>query len=197
MIHTRPTARHAPTIALLTSLLACGHPRSGGPPPAIAPPSDATGGPGTTLPIIDFATLETRESSDMAAAIASRTPDTVTFHVEAPTRDGEVVTLTGILENTADAPVTLTYFAAGALGFNVHPVHEAATAKPPPPGMPRMPPPVPPPPILVDIPAKTAVRVTTSVALDAYDWTPGVARELDWTLALWNEPKPHGRVPVP
>ncbi len=198
MIRTRQVLCSAPAIALISSLLACAHPvPSTSPPPPASDAPPASGAPETTLPIIDFFTLKTRESYDMDAARASTTPDTITFRVAAPTREGDVVTFVGLLENTADTPATLTYFASGALGFHARPVYEAAQAKPPPPGMPRMPPPVPPPPILVDIPANTAVRLTTSVALNLYDWNPGVPREIDWELALWNEPKPHGRVPVP
>jgi hypothetical protein len=186
--------------------LACTHPaptaseptRVAEPIPTASQPESAVVTPPSNLNVVDFSTLARRESHDMPAAIASTTPATVVFHVDgAPVVEGELVTLTGILENTADTPVTLTYFAAGALGFSLSPAPGVATPKPPPPGMRRMPPPVPPPPMLVDVPANTAVRVTATLALNMFDWTPGAARELEWSLHLWNEPKPRGRVTVP
>lgn len=188
--------------------LACAHPL-----PAASQPTSAVetsrpnlnepslNGPNLNEPnlnVVDFSTLARRESHDMAAAIASTTPATVVFRLEgAPVVEGNLVTVTGILENTADTPVTLTYFAAGPLGFSVSPAPEAATPRPPPPGMPRMPPPAPPPPMLVDVPGQTAVRLTTTLALGAFDWNPGAPHELEWSLHLWNEPRPHGRVTVP
>jgi hypothetical protein len=182
-------------------LVACTRPIPTTPQPTstvVTPPSNADVTPPPSLNVVDFSTLARRESHDMPAAIASTTPATVVFRVDgAPVVEGELVTLTGILENTADTPVTLTYFAAGALGFSLSPAPGVATPKPPPPGMPRMPPPAPPPPMLVDVPAHTAVRVPATLALNMFDWTPGAARELEWSLHLWNEPRPHGRVTVP
>ena len=105
--------------------------------------------------------------------------------------------LNGLLENSGPAPVTVTVFPAGPLGFYAEPAHASAQRKPLPPGTPPLPMQAPPPPLIIELPGRTAVRVTTDVALDDYDWTPGAPREIEWSFLFWNEPKPKGKVSVP
>ncbi len=148
--------------------------------------------------VIDASAFKWKSSFDMEAARASTVPPTVSFRLDGgPTRSGAVVTLHGRLENSGDAPVTVTVFPAAPLGFALQPAPGAAQKKPPPPGAPPLPPPAPPPPLLLDLPARTSVRMDTSVSVDDFDWTPGAAHELVWTYLFWNEPKPTGKVIVP
>jgi hypothetical protein len=159
--------------------------------------------PGCTHPearmhVIDASALKSRSSFDMEAARASTVPPTVSFRLDGgPTRTGAVVTLNGRLENSGDAPVTVTIFPAAPLGFALQPSPGAARHKPPLPGAPPSPPPAPPAPLQLDLPAMTSVRLDTSVSVDEFDWTPGAARELVWTYLFWNEPKPTGKVIAP
>jgi hypothetical protein len=144
--------------------------------------------------VVEVSAIKTRSSFDMDAALASTVPPTVSFRLDGPpVKTGQTVTLHGLLENGGAAPVVVTVFPAGGHGFFVEPATGSARVKPPPPGSPSLPS-VPPPPLLVELPARTAVRLTNSVSLDDYDWIPGAPREMDWSLLFWNEPKPRGTV---
>lgn len=148
--------------------------------------------------VVEPSAVKTRSSFDMDAALTSTVPPTVSFRLEGPpVKTGQTVTLYGLLQNGGAAPVVVTVFPAGGLGFFVQPAPGSARLKPPPPGLPPLPASAPPPPLLVELPARTAVRVTNSVLLDDYDWIPGAPREIAWSLLFWNEPKPRGTVKVP
>ena len=154
------------------------------------------------LHVVDASAVKTSPSYDMAAARASTVPPTVSFRLDGPPVGKGLgpwkrVTLNGLLENSGTAAVTVTVFPAGPLGFYAEPSHTSAQRKPLPPGMPPLPMQAPPPPLIIELPARTAVRVTTDVALDDYDWAPGVPREIEWSFLFWNEPKPKGKVSVP
>ncbi len=156
----------------------------------------------TGLHVIEASAVKTMASYDMDAARASTVPPTVSFRLDGPPvihglGPWKRVTLNGLLENSGAAPVTVTVFPAGPLGFYAEPARTSAQRKPPPPGTPPLPMQAPPPPLLVVLPARTAVRVTTDVALDEYDWIPGAPREIEWSFLFWNEPKPKGKVGVP
>jgi hypothetical protein len=90
-----------------------------------------------------------------------------------------------------------SYAAAGSCGFSVEPAPGSGQHKARPPGEPPLPQQAPPPPLVIELPPRTAVRVTTGIVLDAYDWNPGVPRELEWSVALWNGTRPKGRVSSP
>jgi hypothetical protein len=151
--------------------------------------------------VIDASAIKSSSSYDMEAARASTVPPTVSFRLDGPPVGKGLgpwkrVILNGLLENSGPAPLTVTVFPAGPLGFYAEPTHSSAQRKPRPPG-PPLPMQAPPPPLIIELPARTAVRVTTDVALDEYDWTPGAPREIEWSFLFWNEPKPKGKVTVP
>jgi hypothetical protein len=148
--------------------------------------------------VIDASGIKSSQSYDMEAARASTVPPTVSFRLDGPpVKNGLSVVLNGLLENSGPVRVAVTVFPAGPLGFYAEPTHTSAQRKPPPPGTPPLPMQAPPPPLIIELPARTAVRVTTEVALDDYDWKPGLPREIEWSFLFWNDPKPKGKVSVP
>lgn len=150
------------------------------------------------MEIVDWSTVARRTSYDMEAARAWTLPPQVTFRLEgAPARSGETVKLTGLLENAGPEPRTMVVFPVGAWGFFVQPAPGAAQRRPPRPGEPPRMPPAPPPPLLFELPARTAVRMTSAISLDDWLWEEGKPRELEWSYLFWSEPKPGGRVAVP
>jgi hypothetical protein len=158
---------------------------------------------GTPIRIIEPAEVKSWESYDYKAAGASTVPRGVSIRLDgSPVRQGAMVILHALLENAGTAPVTLTIFAdiryaAPSFGFSVEPAPGSGQRKPRPPGEPQPPQQAPPPPLVIELPARSAVRLTSGIVLDEYDWSPGVPRELEWSLAVWNEPKPKGRVRGP
>jgi hypothetical protein len=54
----------------------------------------------------------------------------------------------------------------------------------------------PPPPLVIELPARTAVRVWNDLRLDEYDWIAGVPSEIEWCFHFWNEPRPRGKVSI-
>jgi hypothetical protein len=164
-------------------------------------PRDETSKPETRIHVIDAASAKSSPSYDMEAALASTVPSAVSFRLEGlPVMAGlllwQRVVLTGLLENAGETPVTVTVFATGPLGFHAEPANTSARRKPP---IGALSPPMqaPPPPLIIELPPMTAIRVTTDVLVNEYDWTPGAPREIDWSFLFWNEPRPKGRVGVP
>jgi hypothetical protein len=150
--------------------------------------------------VVDKTQVKSWVSYGLPAAEALIVPPTVSFRVDEPAvNDGRVVTVRGLLENAGHAMVAVTVFthghgAAGNFGFIVAPAGSCARPKP------RLGPPVPPappPPLVIELPARTAVRVWNQVVLEAYEWVPGAAIVLEWTFWFWYEPRPHGTVTVP
>jgi hypothetical protein len=151
--------------------------------------------------VIDASSVKSWSSYDMEAARTStvpRGPAGVSFRLDGPPeREGQTVTVRGLLVNAGRTAVTITVFPAGPLGFYLDAAYGSGKRKPLPPGQPPLPMQAPPPPLLIELPPKTAVRVFNYVLLDDFDWTPGVQREIEWSYEFWNEPKPTGRVRVP
>jgi hypothetical protein len=151
--------------------------------------------------VIDASALKTSTSFDMEAARASSVPAKVSFRIDPPASKGvgpwKTVVLTGLLENSGSTLAKITVFPVGPLGFHAQPAPRSGQRKPPAPGTPPLPMQAPPPPMIIELPAMTAVRLTTDVPLADYDWTPGAPRQIEWTYQFWNEPKPRGIVSVP
>jgi len=159
--------------------------------------------PGTPIRFIDAADVKAWESYDYDAAGTSTIPRGVSVRLDgSPVREGGMVVLHAVLENAGAAPATLTIFAdiryaAPSFGFSVEPAPGSGQHRPRPPGEAQPPQQAPPPPLVIELPARAAVRLTSGIVLDAFDWNPGVPRELEWSLAVWNEPRPKGTVRVP
>jgi hypothetical protein len=199
-----PSATEPPSVASVTVVTTAAPLREPAPsvddarPAERVPMSEVSASAEGGIRIVEVSAVKMRSSFDMDAARASTVPPTVSFRLDGPpVKTGQTVTLHGLLENSGTAPVVVTVFPAGGIGFFVQPATGSARPKPSPPGSPMPPPMVPPPPLLVELPARTAVRVTNAVLLDEYDWTPGAPREIEWSLLFWNEPKPRGTVKLP
>lgn len=133
-----------------------------------------------------------RELYDYERARAYVLPSSLTFEVLELTTRGECLSLPGVLTNDSDEHhelvvtlgVFLLDFAHGA------PVTRRPIAGPP------MPPPAPPPPMLLEVPPRSRVEMRAELYLPSwlYDGAPRV--ELQWMLACWNEPRPHGALVV-
>jgi hypothetical protein len=171
------------------------------------PMSKAGANPEPGIHVVDPPEVRSSWSYDYDAAGASAVPPTVSFRlVGSPVTEGGRVTLHGLLENAGGSPVTLTissgdsyggHGAAGPFGLFVQPAPGCAQHKPRPAGEPLLPQQVPPPPLVIELPARTAVRVWRSIVLDDFDWVPGVPREIEWSYEFWTGPKPKGRVRLP
>ena len=154
--------------------------------------------PDTAIRVVDKADVKSWPSYDMEAARASTVPSDVSFRLDGPPvkQDG-IVLLHGLLENAGSTTATVTVFAAhgaaGPFGFFIEPAASCARHKPLPPG-PPLPMQAPPPPLVIELPARTAVRVWRSLLLDDYDWIPGAPIDLEWCFQFWNEPRPRGTV---
>ena len=168
--------------------------------------TEAGANPPTALDVIDPSAVKAWESNDMEAARASTVPPEVSFRLDGPpVKDGlwkwQRLILSGLLENAGSTPVRVTIFsgghgAEGPFGFFVEPASSCAQRKPRPPG-PPLPMQAPPPPLVIESPARTAVRVSNYVLLDEYEWSSGLPREIEWSFQFWNEPRPKGRVSIP
>jgi hypothetical protein len=153
------------------------------------------------LELVDKTQVKSWPSYGLPAASALIVPPEISFRVDQPPlRDGQVVTLRGLLENTGRAMVAVVVFthgdgAAGTFGFFVDPAPGRAQRKrrhgPPLPAQ------APPPPLVIELPPEIAVRVSNQLVLDEYEWVPGAPMELEWCFWFWNEPRPRGRVIVP
>jgi hypothetical protein len=127
-------------------------------------------------------------------------PPEVSFRIDGPpVRDAQQLTVRGLLDNAGRAAVAVTVFthghaADGNFGFFVAPAASCARRKM---RSGPLPPAAPPPPLVIELPARTAVRVWNVVVLDDFDWAPGTAITLEWTYWFWNEPRPHGTLIVP
>jgi hypothetical protein len=157
----------------------------------------------SAIHVVDTASVKSWESYDMEAARASIVPAEVSFRVDGPPVRKWLhrVILRGLLENAGRTPIAITVFsgghgAAGPFGFFVEPAISCARRKPHPPG-PPLPMQAPPPPLVIELPARTAVRVWNDVQLAEYDWIPNVPREIEWSFHFWNEPRPSGKVSIP
>jgi hypothetical protein len=137
-----------------------------------------------------------RRTASMEEAIASRTPPEVSFRVAGPPQlRGQLVTLAGDLENSAEAPREVFLFPVAAFGFLLEPT----APLPRKPGGPPLPPPVPPLPLAVTLPPRARVRVTALLDLSPFVLPAAKELELRWQLLFWNEPRPGGilRVTLP
>ncbi len=148
------------------------------------------------LRTVERSEVAARSSSDMAAAIASRVPDGVSFQLEGGLRvEADRVRLQGWLQNATATAQDVTVFPAGPDGFVLQPAAGAATKRPV--AGPPMPPPVPPPPLVLTLPPKSRLRIEAMLSLADWDWKPGAPRSLDWSFLFWNEPRPHGTLTLP
>jgi hypothetical protein len=141
-----------------------------------------------------WADLQPQNSYDMKAARAWKVPAEVSFEIEgSPVIDGDRVRLVGWLTNASPEPQLVVIFPVGALGFLLTAPHCIAR----PWTGPLMPMPAPPPPLALTLPALSRFRVESGSSLSNCDWKPGRPRAIEWSLLLWNEPKPHGVVGIP
>lgn len=153
-----------------------------------------------TIRVVDKTQVKSWPSYGLPAADALIVPSEISFRVdEPPMRDGQLVTLRGLLENAGRATVAVTVFAdghgaAGTFGFLVAPAPGRAqrTRWPHPPQ-----PAAPPPPLVIELPARTAVRVWNHLTLDDHEWVAGAPIEIEWCFWFWNEPRPTGTIIIP
>ena len=162
--------------------------------------SESTTDPDAKPTVVDKTRVKSWPSYDLPPASALVVPSEISFRVDQPpVRDGQLVTLCGLLENAGRATVAVTVFthghgAGGTFGFFVEPAPGRAQRKH---RGPPLPAPAPPPPLVIELPPEIAVRVSTQLLLDEYDWVPGAPMEIEWCFWFWNEPRPRGRVVVP
>lgn len=147
---------------------------------------------------VEPSAVSAHESFDMEAARRAVVPAGVSFRIDgAAVVEGEYVRASGLLTNSTEVAQRVVVFPAGPLGFYVGPAPGSGRARPPPAGMPPMPPPVPPPPLVIELPARTQVKLSSGFSLAGYEWIGPEPHELEWSFLFWNEPKPRGRLPIP
>ena len=145
----------------------------------------------TPLRTVQWADLQAKNSYDMKAARAWQPSAQLKFDVEAePLIDGDRVRVVGWLSNSAPDSQLAVIFPVGALGFYLSAPHCIAR----PSTGPLMPPPAPPPPLALTLPPYSRFRMETGFSSSNCDWEPAKAREIEWSLLFWNEPRPHGVV---
>jgi hypothetical protein len=154
---------------------------------------------GDAIRVVDKPQIKSSVSYDMEAARAAVVAPEVSFRIDGPAaKASRRIVVRGLLENAGRAAVSITIFsahgAAGPFGLFVEPATSCATRKPR--TGPPLPMQVPPPPLVLELPARTAVRVERYVELGEYDWIPNAAITVDWSYHFWNEPRPRGTVVV-
>jgi hypothetical protein len=147
---------------------------------------------------VEPSAVSAHESFDMEAARRAVVPAGVSFRIDGDAVvEGEYVRARGLLANATEVAQQVVVFPAGPFGFYVAPAPGAARARPPPPGTPPMPPPVPPPPLVIELPARTQVKLSSGFSLSGYEWIGPEPHALEWSFLFWNEPKPRGRLAIP
>jgi hypothetical protein len=116
--------------------------------------------------------------------------------IGAKTEAGRIV-VTGVLTNDDAEAHEVIVFPAGPGGLYVELAARAGfRRRPPPPGSPPMPMPAPPPPQRYEVPAHARVRLVAALVLADYEIPAAANVDVAWTFHYWNEPRPHGIVPV-